>query len=91
MRAYFLFFDMRLTFGLDVCCLFPRCVQTIILDMGYAGIWPACASREMEAKGRASIQCLVAGPLTVTRTHREVTQQLLVVGPWKVTVAIRQV
>ena len=26
------------------------------------------ASREMEAMGRASIQCLVAGPLSVART-----------------------
>ena len=32
------------------------------------------ASREMEAMGRASSQCLVAGPLTVARTHRKVVQ-----------------
>ena len=31
-----------------------------------------CASRDMEAVGRASSQCLVAGPLIVTRTHRKV-------------------
>jgi len=39
-----------------------------------AGLWPACDSREMEAMGRASSQCLVAGPLTVARTCREVAQ-----------------
>ena len=33
-----------------------------------------CASREMEARGRASSQCLVAGPLTVARTSGKVAQ-----------------
>ena len=32
------------------------------------------ASREMEGVGRASTQCLVAGSLTVTRTHGKVAQ-----------------
>ena len=32
------------------------------------------ASREMEAMGRASSWCLVAGPLTVARTHGNVAQ-----------------
>ena len=32
------------------------------------GICPACTCRDMEAMGRASSQCLVAGPLTVVRT-----------------------
>ena len=32
------------------------------------------ASREREAVGRACSQCLVAGPLTVARTHRKVEQ-----------------
>ena len=40
----------------------------------HAGIWPLCASREMETMGRASRQCLVAGPLRAVRTHREVPQ-----------------
>ena len=32
------------------------------------------ASREMESMGRAGSQCLVAGPLTVARTHGKVVQ-----------------
>ena len=32
------------------------------------------ASMEMEAMGRASSQCLVAGPLTVARTCRKMVQ-----------------
>ena len=42
-----------------------------------------CASREMEAMGRACGQCLVAGPLTV------VQELLLVAGPWEVAVTLR--
>ena len=30
--------------------------------------------RKMEAVGRASSQCLIAGPLTVARTHRKLVQ-----------------
>ena len=33
-----------------------------------------CASREMEAMGRASIQCVVAGPLAVARIRSKVVQ-----------------
>ena len=33
-----------------------------------------CASREIEAVGRAGSQCLVSGSLTVVRTCREVAQ-----------------
>ena len=44
------------------------------LDSGYAGIWLACASREMEGMGKACSQCLVAEPLTVARTCGEVVQ-----------------
>ena len=33
-----------------------------------------CASREMEAMGRARSQCLVAGPFTVAWTHGKVEQ-----------------
>ena len=57
---------MRVAFGLDACCLFPQCVQAVIPLTGVVH-----ASREMEAMGRAGSQCLVAGPLTVVRTHRE--------------------
>ena len=32
-----------------------------------------CASKEIESLGWDSSQCLVAGPLTVVRTHREAT------------------
>ena len=32
------------------------------------------ASREMMPMGRASSQCLVAGPLTVVKTYMEVAQ-----------------
>ena len=38
----------------------------------HAGVQPVCTSREMEAMSRASSQCLIAGPLTVARTHGEV-------------------
>ena len=27
---FFFFFCMRAAFGLDACCLFPQCVQTVI-------------------------------------------------------------
>ena len=43
-------------------------------------------SREMEAMVRASSQCLVAGPLTVARTHRRWYRLLLVAGPCEGTV-----
>ena len=33
-----------------------------------------CASREMEAMGRASSQCLIAGPLATVKDHRKVAQ-----------------
>ena len=45
------------------------------------------ASREIEAMDRAGSQCLVAEPLTVVRTCREV----LVAGPWEVAVTFKQV
>ena len=43
------------------------------LDMGCAGVRPVVATREMEATGRASSQCLVTGPLTMARIHTVVT------------------
>ena len=55
-----------------------------------AAVQPACASRKMEAMGRASSQCLVAGFLTVTRTQGKVAL-LLVAGPWEVSVTLKQV
>ena len=36
-----------------------------------------CASREMEAMGRAGSQCLLAKPLTAARTGRRVAQAAL--------------
>ena len=49
--------------------------------MGCAGIQAVVASREMEAMDKASSQCLVAGPLTVARTGREVAQAAPVCRP----------
>ena len=61
------FFGLRAAFGLDAFCL-------SVCRLRRALVWPAHASRKMEAGDRASSQCLVAGPLTVQRTHREVAQ-----------------
>ena len=58
--------DMTVYFqcgSLNICCLF-----------GVSRCYPQCAecvSREKEAIGRASSQCLVAGLLTVARTCRK--------------------
>ena len=62
-------FGVRDAFGFDACCLFPQCVKATIPLIGAIH-----SSREMEAMGRGSSQCLVAGPLTVARTHKEVVQ-----------------
>ena len=60
---------MRAAFGLDACCLFPQRVQAVILLIGVVLIYgPEHVSRETEAMGRVSSQCLVAGPLTMSRT-----------------------
>ena len=45
----------------------------------------------MEAKGRASSQCLVSGPLTVARNCREVAQAAPGCRPWEMAVVLRQV
>ena len=42
--------------------------------IGGAGVQSANASREMAGLGRSSNKCLVAGPLTVVKTHGEVAQ-----------------
>ena len=71
---YFLFlflFGMRAAFGLDTCCHFPSCVQTIIPYSGCAGAQPVSASR-VGAMGNACRRHLVARPLTVVGTHAEV-------------------
>ena len=47
-------------FSLDAFCLFPQCVQAVI--------------SLVEGVGRDCSQCLVTGPLTVERTHRDVAQ-----------------
>ena len=47
------------------------------LSLVWAGCYPPgaeCVSKEKEAMGRASSQCLVAGLLTVARTFRKVAQ-----------------
>ena len=47
------------------------------LSLVQAGFYPQgaeCISREREAMGRASSQCLVTGHLTVARTRRKVAQ-----------------
>ena len=62
-------FGMRAAFSLDICCLFHYCVQPII-----PFIWCCACLQEMEALGRASIQCLVSRPLTMATTHRKVEQ-----------------
>ena len=48
------------------------CAGFYPLDRWCDVAWPVHASREMGAIGMVCIQCLVAGPLTVARTHREV-------------------
>jgi len=50
------------------------CTGSYSLDWVCASVWPAGASKELEAMGSASSQCLVAGPLTVPRTHKKVMQ-----------------
>ena len=70
---YFLFLHEGFWFG---CLLSPSsvCTGCFPLDNGCAGVGSVCASRDMEAMGRACSQCLVAGFLTVTRTHGELVQ-----------------
>ena len=47
------------------------------LPLVWAGCYPPeCVSREKEAMGRASSQCLVAGLLTVAMTCRKVAQAI---------------
>lgn len=56
--------------------------QAVIPFIRGADKWPACVSREMEAMGRASSQCLVARPLTVVMNCGEVVQVAPGEGPW---------
>ena len=82
MRAYSLLRFVCLSVCLFVCFLHKSCfwfgyllslstvyVDCYPFDSGYAGVWPMHASREMEAKGMASI-----GPLIGVRTYGEVMQ-----------------
>ena len=69
-KAYSLFF-----FWLEGCLWFGCLLSLFSVCAGcypHAGVQPVCTSREMEARSRASSQCLIAGPLTVARTHGEV-------------------
>ena len=50
------------------------CAASYPLDRDVLVYGLMCVAREMEAMGRACSQCLVAGPLIVTRTCGEVTQ-----------------
>ena len=50
------------------------CISCYPPARGCEGVWPVHASREMMPMGRASSQCLVAGPLTVVKTYMEVAQ-----------------
>ena len=82
-------FGMRGAFGLDACSLFPQCVQDNSLARVlhvFPGRWRHWAGRV----GRASSQCLVAGPLTVEEPTERWCRLLLVAGPWEVSVTLRQ-
>ena len=61
-------FGVRAALGLDACCLFPQCVQAIL---PLTGCFQGDGS---SGQGRASSQFLVAGLLTVARTHGKVAQ-----------------
>ena len=64
--------------------LYVKAHLGIFLGLTFDFYGATCASREMEAMGRASSQVLVAGPLTVARTHGK--GPLLYARPWEVTV-----
>ena len=77
MRAYYYYYYYYYYFGLQDCFLFGGLLSpsSVCSDCyPYAGVWPMCVAKEMEAMGRTSSQCLVAGSLTVARTHGGVTQ-----------------
>ena len=57
----------------------------------HAGVWTVSVAREIEAMGRASSQCLDAGPLTVVRTCEEVAQAAHGCRPWEMAVTLRRV
>ena len=49
-------------------------VWMLAFHRGWSSVRPVLASRKMEATDNGYSQCLVAGPFTVARTHREVAQ-----------------
>ena len=49
-------------------------VWMLAFHRGWSIVRPVLASRKMEAMDKVSSQCLVARPLPVARTHREVVQ-----------------
>ena len=67
-----------LTFFWQEGCFWFECLlslSSVCADCNlHAGVWPVCASREMESMGRAINHFLVARPLRVAITCREVAQ-----------------
>ena len=51
--AYFLFFGIGASFGLDAFCLFPQCVQAVIPLIGIVLVYGLCASQAIQVRGRA--------------------------------------
>ena len=88
MLLFFLFCEFRETNycnhgGLFICesalgicegLLFTFGMMVWVLAFSLLSVCRPYASREMEAVGRASSQCLVAGPLIVIRTQENVGQ-----------------
>ena len=67
------------------------CAGCYPINSGYAGVLSELSSRNMQAIGKASSQCLAAMTLTVARTHGEVLKAALGCTACEVAVTLREV
>ena len=77
----FIYFDMRAAFGLDACCLFPKCGQAVTLLMGVFWCMACMCFQGAEGCGQGLKPVSGCGAFDSGVDPWK--------GPWKVTVTLR--